>query len=166
MANHILPNITQTSDILQRLQTWRITLQNALRQNAPARQPQVPFNFQATNARGGITLSWAAVPGADGYEIQSSSNGDFSTANIVVVGSQAQTSLFDSLGGPPTTRYYRIRSTAGTANAPHSVKGSWSASITHRSIDTTDTGTTPTTHVDNVTSDQYRSQSRYTPLPI
>ena len=140
-----LPTIARNADLLIGLKVWQRTLSpNLIR----PRSFRPPFNFRASTptATGtGITLDWSTVRGADGYEIQRSSNGDFSTGyTIIVIYSGRQESHFDSLGATGTQRWYRIRATGGNALAKHSIKGAWSSVIKATSNDGTTTydGTT------------------------
>ena len=125
-----LPTITSLEQMLPALKIWQQKLNSVL--NSPV-APHAPFNFAASGgATGatGITLSWAIVKGADGYELQFSTNGNFSTAAIIgILGRIDATSFFDSTTVTSVKRYYRVRATAGTKNQPHSVKGAWSAPI-------------------------------------
>jgi hypothetical protein len=125
-----LPAINSLQELLPALKLWQQTLNTVINNPVP---PRPPFNFHANgNAAGatGVTLNWEVVSGADGYDIQSSPNGDFSNASIIAsLTSPAATSWFDSTAVTSVKRYYRIRSTIGTNNSPHTIKGQWSAPI-------------------------------------
>src|ERR1700734_3330192 len=74
--------------------------------------PRTPFNLRVTGGSAGNALSWETVPGADGYEIQMSPNGDFSQATTVYSGNAtAFTDVHITTG---TTRWYRARGYAKT----------------------------------------------------
>lgn len=92
--------------------------------------PRVPFNLQATGTTGANTVSWETIPGADGYELQSSSNGNF--ANAPIIASGKATSFTHTLTSG-TKRWYRVRGTSGSATQPQAIKGPWSAPITSTS---------------------------------
>jgi len=129
-----LPVINSLEQLLPSLKVWQQALNPTL--NLPV-APRTPFNLRATGGAAGatgITLNWDIVKGADGYEIQSSSNGDFSTAAIVAtLTNGAATSWFDNTQVTSVKRWYRIRATNGTTQSPHYVKGPWSAPINNTS---------------------------------
>lgn len=126
-----LPTITSYADMLQKLEAWRQVLTPSA--SSTPITPRSPFNFSAQGGVAGTTgilLTWERVPHADGYEIQSSPNGDFSSVGVsVAIDNGSQTSYFDSLGVASTQRYYRIRATNGTIAQPHTVKGTLTAPI-------------------------------------
>src|SRR5690348_12797569 len=148
-ATKALPAITNYQTLMQTLQSWRKTINNSI--NRPS-APSVPRNFQGTQARGGVSLTWAGVqtPGADGFEILKSLTGDFTVGayTIIPLHDPNATSYFDSTGGAPMTVSYRIRATAGTQSNPQSVKGVESGTVKVTSLDATNTGATPTTSFD------------------
>jgi hypothetical protein len=147
-----LPSVGSFSQLQQYMGTWKHNLTRVLQRPIG---PRVPPNFRITNARGGFRLEWAFTEGADGYEIQRSDDGSFSSNVVTIpVRHRDQTSYFDPMGGAAVERYYRVRATAGTENAPHSVGGPFSTSVSHTSIDASDTVTVPSTNYDNGTSDQ------------
>lgn len=125
-----VPAITSLNDIVSKLNLWRQQINPLVSQPI---LPRSPFNFQAQGGIAGTTgilLGWDQVPHADGYEIQSSPTGDFSTVGVsVVIDNGAQTSYFDSLGVASTKRYYKIRATGGTVAQPHTIKGTLTAAI-------------------------------------
>jgi hypothetical protein len=129
-----LPNINTLEEAIPTLKVWQQTLNQVVSSPPP---PRTPFNFQAQEGATGVTgiaLSWELVRGADGYEIQMSTTGDFSTASIIAtLTSAVANTYFDNTISTSVKRYYRIRATAGTANSPHSVKGIWSAPISQTS---------------------------------
>lgn len=103
--------------------------------------PRTPWNFRATANSSGNALSWESVPGADGYELQMTTNGDFSTASTVFAG--AATTFTDAVASG-TKRWYRVRPFARTRQ-DEIVPGTWSAPL----ISTSGSGTTTydqTTH--------------------
>lgn len=113
------------------------------RNNVQPVQPRPPFNLRVKGATTGNAVSWETVPGADGYELQASSNGDFSTAPLISSG--AATAYTDVVGSG-TKKWYRVRSTSGTPSQPNLIKGNWSAPV----ISTSNSGTTSydqTTHL-------------------
>jgi hypothetical protein len=170
-----LPTITNLGQLQQYMQNWNRTLSRTAARPVPAPPPQ---NFSATNARGGINLTWSpgslvapksgklsASGSPDGYEIVKSPSGNFKTdLTIIPIRDPAANQFFDSVGGAVQTVSYRIRTTAGTATSPYAQHGPESGAITHTSIDASDTTTVPTTKVDNYTTDAVRataSQGKY-----
>lgn len=129
-----LPTIHSANEAPRKLKIWQQQLNPVVNQPKPA---ATPFNFQAAGGASGvlgISLSWNRVPGADGYQIQMSPTGDFSSAAIIAtLTSPVATSYFDNTVQSSVTRYYRIRSTSGTTNQPQSVQGIWSAPISQTS---------------------------------
>jgi hypothetical protein len=125
-----LPTINSLEQLLPNLKLWQQTINPTL--NLPT-VPRSPFNFRASGGAvgsTGVALSWEVVKGADGYEIQSSTNGDFSTAPVIAtLTTNLAMSWFDSTVITSVKRWYRIRSTNGTTRAPHYLKGIWSAPI-------------------------------------
>jgi hypothetical protein len=154
-----LPTPTGTQDLASTLASWQSQLNPTLKNAAP--QP-TPVNFKVTSSRGGLTLAWSPVSGADGYEILKSQNGSFTDdlQVIPVVGGKFS-SYFDSTGGNALTAHYRIRTTSGTAQNPQSQRGPESGVVSHTSIDSSDTVTQPTTRLDQYTSDKTRSNARF-----
>ena len=153
-----LPTVTPNQDITQVLANWQTQLAPLVQNVAPQATPQ---NFGVTNSRGGLTLNWSPVSGADGYEILRSLNGSFTDdLQIIPVKNANQSSYFDSLGGNSTTAHYRIRTTSGTAANPQSQRGPESGPVKHTSLDATDTKSTPLTVFDTVTTDITRSGAR------
>lgn len=134
-----LPVISSLEQLLPALKIWQQAINPVI--NTPV-APRAPFNFHAVGGAAGatgITLNWESVKGADGYEIQSSTTGDFSTAPIIAtLTNLASTSFFDSTAITSVKKWYRIRSTTGTTNSPHSIKGIWSSPI----FNTSGSGTT------------------------
>ena len=138
----------------QQLEQWRQGL-NPLVSRPTV--PRAPRNFKVTNQRGGNLLEWAAVNGADGYEILKSTSTDFTTVEIIPLRSPEGTAYFDALSGSgaanTVTRHYKVRATAGTTQNPYSVLGKLSGMISSTSIDTTDTATASTIQSDPVVQD-------------
>lgn len=129
--------------------------------------PSVPQNFQVTNTKGGLKLSWAPLQrtspshGPDGFELLRSVDGSFTgDIQVIPIRDPQQTSYFDSFGSP-TSASYRIRATAGSSSSPQSVRGPHSGVIRHTSLDPTDATSNSTTVNDNYTNDHVRSQSRF-----
>jgi hypothetical protein len=153
-----LPTSTPTTDVNQTLANWQTQLQPLVQNVAPQATPQ---NFGITNSRGGLTLNWSPVAGADGYEILRSLNGSFTDdLQIIPVKNANQSSFFDSLGGNAQTAHYRIRTTSGTASNPQSQRGPESGPVRHTSIDASDTTSVPVSIFDAVTTDITRSAAR------
>lgn len=125
-----LPLPTSLEELLPILKIWQQAINPVVAAPLP---PRSPFNFHAIGGAAGatgITLRWEPVAKADGYEIQSTTNGDFSTAiTIATLSSSVATGFFDSTIVTGVKRYYRIRSTSGTLAMPQSVKGIWTAPI-------------------------------------
>lgn len=139
--------------------------------------PIAPYNFKATNQRGGILLNWSPLipqqgstaspvtnrlPAADGYELQRSDTGDFSVGSYISIPIRdpAQSSYFDSLGGAVQTKYYKLRATNGTAGNSYAVHGIFTGVVKHTSIDASDTMTVPTTNYDTFTSQKTQARAR------
>jgi hypothetical protein len=116
---------------------------------------KAPWQFKAEGKTDGILLTWAAVVGADGYEIVKSEDTDFSTAvTIIPIPQQQQNSYFDALGAASVDRSYKIRSTSGTIAKPHTVRGPLSGIVT----ETSGSGTSVT---DTTTTDDTQSRTRF-----
>lgn len=153
-----LPTATPSVDVNQTLANWQVQLNQLVKNAAPQPTPQ---NFSITSARGGLSLSWSPVSGADGYEILRSLNGSFTDdLQVIPVKNSSQSSYFDSLGGNSTTAHYRIRSTSGTASNPQSQRGPESGVVNHTSIDASDTKSNSVTKFDTFTTDATRSLAR------
>jgi hypothetical protein len=147
-----LPTPTGVQDQSSTLAAWQSQLNPLVSNVAP--QP-TPSNFSVTNARGGLQLSWAPVNGATGYEILKSQNGSFTDDLAVIpISGASNTSHFDSLGGASQTAHYRIRTIAGDARGPES------GVVSHTSLDSADSASTPTTVQDKFTNDKVRSLAR------
>lgn len=156
-----LPLINNQSSLMQTLATWRKHIGKNL-QRPPA--PAIPWNFSVTNARGGNQLNWSTVPRSDGFEILRSDNGDFSggpgsNLTLIAVRDALATKYFDPLGGPPTKKWYKIRATSGTHDAPHSISGNATGIVTHTSIDSNDTTTVPSIKRDTTTTQNSQKKS-------
>lgn len=137
------------------LAQWRQALQNSTKSVAT---PRIPWNFQVANKQGGNYLTWQSVSGADGYVVDISSSGDFSTGvtSITLPGND-NTAYFHTVptaqGATPAVMYYRIRATAGTTNQPQSVQGLNTGVISSQAIAPNDTTTASTTGLDVTTTD-------------
>lgn len=170
-VNRALPTISNVAQLQQYMASWQNSITRSLRRPVP---PQPPYNFTATNARGGINLTWTpgsltgakrsgqiGAPGApDGFEILKSLSGDFvSDLTIIPVRDPHASQYFDSLGGNPTTASYRIRTTAGTPTSSYAQHGPEAGVVRHTSIDASDTVTVPSTKIDNYSSDPVRASA-------
>lgn len=147
----VIPVITT----LPGLDQWRNALQNSVKGVAT---PRVPWNFTVVNKQGGNYLTWQAVPNADGYIVDVSTNGDFSTgATSVNLAGNANTAYFDTVptsnGATPGIRYYRVRATSGTAQQPQLVSGISTGVVSSTALAPNDTTTSPTTTRDTSTND-------------
>ena len=148
-----IPTISNLSDPAQ-----QILLQRALlKATKTPVTPPVPLNFAVTSKQGGNYLTWLAMnkPGnpADGYIVEISTNGDFSTGTTAVTLKGAENSAyFDTVptaqGAAPAIRYYRVHCTAGTISQPQSVTGRASGVISSTAISPNDTTTAPASKVD------------------
>lgn len=148
-----------------KLAVWRSFLAPLVKRALP---PPTPRNFQATNVRGGIQISWSPLqrpqvgrPGPDGYELLRSVDGSFTgDVQVLPINNHQQTSFFDPFG-TPTTVHYRIRATSGTVNNPQSLRGPESGVIRHTSLDPSDNSSRPTTRHDNYTNEKVSSMARF-----
>jgi hypothetical protein len=131
-----LPTITSPQQILGGLKRWQQQLDPSV--SLPV-EPRPPWNLRITGGTALNSLSWEPVPGAGGYEIQVSQNGDFSNAPIIATPTDGgATSHVDNTAVNGVKKWYRVRSTAGTTNQPNALKGLWSAPV----ISTSGSGTT------------------------
>jgi hypothetical protein len=126
--------------------------------------PRIPWNFTVVNKQGGNYLTWQQVDGADGYRVDISTNGDFSTGiQTVTLKGNANTAYFDTVptsgGATPAARQYRVRATSGTASDPQTVDGLNSAVISSTAIAPSDTTTAPTTTIDSTTSQNNQART-------
>ena len=152
-----LPTITSPQQILGGLKQWQKQLEPSV--SLPV-EPRPPWNLRITGGTSANTLSWETVPGATGYEVQVSQNGDFSTAPIVATSSDpSATSHVDNTVTNGVKRWYRVRSTADTTNQPNAVKGRWSAPV----ISTSGSGVTT---YDQVTHSTMWRRGQTVPLGI
>lgn len=148
-----------------KLAVWRSFLAPLVKRALP---PPTPRNFQATNVRGGIQISWSPLqrpqvgkPGPDGYELLRSVDGSFTgDVQVLPINNHQQTSFFDPFG-TPTTVHYRIRATSGTSTNPQSLRGPESGVIKHTSLDPSDNSSSPTTRHDNYTNEKVSSMARF-----
>lgn len=126
-----LPTIGDMNSLVPVLKIWQKQL-NPVVQKPPVLRS--PFNFRGVGSGTGNALSWEPVTNADGYEIQSSTNGDFFAAPILAtLSNSVAVGYFDSLGAAGIKRYYRVRATGTVGGAQHAVKGTWTAPITSTS---------------------------------
>ncbi len=153
-----LPTVAPNQNLNETLANWQTQLAPLVQNVAPQATPQ---NFSVTNSRGGMTISWSPVSGADGYEILKSASGSFTDdLQVIPVKNANQSSYFDSTGGNSQTAHYRIRSTSGTASNPQSQRGPESGVVKQTSIDASDTKSVPVTVRDNFTTDATRANAR------
>jgi hypothetical protein len=143
------------------LEQWR----QQLKLSAPIPStPKIPWNFTVVTKQGGNYLTWQTVNGADGYIVDVSLNGDFSTGvtSVTLMGN-ANTAYFDSVptakGLPPPIRYYRVRATAGTSTNPQSVEGLNTSVLSAHAIAPNDTVTNSVSVTDSGTSDSSQTQA-------
>lgn len=149
-----LPNIHNISEIIPTLQKWRKGLSKLLiRPN----RLKSPWRWRITNKRNGLLLEWATLSEADGYEILRSDTQDFSSPLILPVNSGEQNSYFDSIGGESQTKFYKIRATSGSIQAPGLVKGILSGMIFATSIAADDTATSESTAFDPSVNDDWQA---------
>lgn len=149
-----LPTITDASQLPQYLKVWQTELAPLLKK---ALVPRIPWNFAITSKQGGNYATWQGVAEADGYILDISTTGDFSTGAITVpLLGQNNTAYFDNVptagGAAPAIRYYRVRATAGTTANPQSVSGRPSQVISSTAIAPNDTVTASTTTRDTTTA--------------
>lgn len=131
-----LPTITSPQQLLGGLKQWQQQLNPAV--SLPP-EPRAPFNLRISSGTATNSLSWEKVSGAQGYEVQVSQNGDFTSAPIITTPSDSSaTSHVDPTIVNGVKRWYRIRTTTGTANQPGLLKSAWSAPV----ISTSGSGTT------------------------
>lgn len=157
MAQNTIPVISNIPQLAQ----WQSALRQTLK--IPT-APSIPANLAAASKQGGNYLTWSAVTGADGYQIEVSENGDFATVlNTVLLPGQQSTAFFDtvptSAGAAPATRYYRVRATAGTVRSPQTVKGRTSSTVSSTAIAPNDTVTASTTTRDLSNYDSLNASS-------
>jgi hypothetical protein len=161
-----LPTVN-AHDIEASLQGWKNKLQRAVKNSLPA---PPPYNFAVTSVRGGLKLTWSPVQtpadtslgSPDGYEILKSPSGTFTDdIQVIPIKAAGVFSYLDSIDGSAKRVSYRIRTTAGTPSRPQSVRGPESGVVAHRSIDASDTKSTPTTVVDNFTTSKTRAAARF-----
>lgn len=161
-----IPSITSIPGLVQ----WRNALTASTATVAP---PRIPWNFAVASQQGGNYLTWQQVKTADGYIVDISTSGDFSTGvtSVSLPGNQ-NTAYFDTTptasGATPAARYYRVRATAGTTQQPQSVSGQVSGVISSTAIPPNNTTTPSTTTLDTTTSDNSQAttgRGNYRNLP-
>lgn len=179
-----IPTMSNPAQLMQFATNWRSALRRTLR---VAATPPPPLNFSATQARGGIVLTWSPVAtltqptpnpltgqtaklvlgqgtnsvGVDGYQILVSQSGDFvSDIQVIPITNVNQTSYTYPVPGGPTQFSFRIRTTSGTTSSPHTVVGPESGTVVATSLDPTDGSSTPSTQSDNYTTDSVRAIAR------
>ena len=107
-----------------------------------------------------MLLEWASLNEADGYEILRSDTQDFSSPLILPVNSGEQNSYFDAIGGEAQTKFYKIRATSGSIQAPRSVRGILSGMVFATSIAADDTVTSESTGFDPSADDEWQARTR------
>jgi hypothetical protein len=138
----------------QQQQAWQRALNRAVKKPLTCAPPS---NFTVTSKQGGNYLQWAAMrrPGneADGYRVEISTTGDFSTGvTSVTLKGNANTAYFDNVptaqGATPAKRFYRVSATTGTQSEPQSVVGKPSGVIASTAISPDDKVTASQSAVD------------------
>lgn len=88
-------------------------------------KPMPVISLQATrpNSANQWTLSWGAVPGATGYELQAAKTPNFADAEIFNLGAGVLSQTVNPAPGYDNVFYYRARAFAGT------IYGPWSATV-------------------------------------
>jgi hypothetical protein len=81
-----LQTITTPHQILGGLKQWQQQLDPSV--SLPV-EPRPPWNLRITGGISTNALSWEKVPGAQGYEVEVSQNGDFSNAPVVATSSDS-----------------------------------------------------------------------------
>lgn len=157
MAQRTIPVISSIPQLLQ----WQAGLRATLK--VPAATP-VPANFAIASKQGGNYLTWAQINGADGYEVEISTDGNFETVlQRVLLPGVTATAYFDTVptdsGTTPTKRYYRVRSTSGTKKAPQSVFGRPTSVLGSTAIAPNDNVTASTSAVDASNRDNFNVNS-------
>lgn len=152
MAQNTIPVISTIPALAQ----WQAGLRQTLK---TAIAPPVVANFSVASKQGGNYLTWAVMKAADGYQVEISSAGDFSTLlTSIQLPGNSSTAYFDtvptSAGGAPAIRYYRVRATAGTTKAPQSVLGKPTSVLSSTAIAPNDTVTASTSKVDTSNLDK------------
>lgn len=138
-----IPVITTAPGLAQ----WQAGLRQTLL--SPV-SPPIPANFVVASKQGGNYLTWSAVKGADGYQVEVSSAGDFSTILTAhLLPGNAATAHFDTVptssGVAPAIRYYRVKATAGTIKNPQSITGKPTSVLSSTAISPNDTATASVT---------------------
>jgi len=157
MAQNTIPTITAIPGLAQ----WQAGLRQTL--FSPT-SPPIPANFAVASKQGGNYLTWSAVKGADGYQVQVSANGDFATilTAYLLPGNNAN-AYFDTVptaaGAAPTIRYYRVAATAGTVKNPQSVLGKPTSVLSSTAIAPNDTVTASVTGRDLSNRDSLNAKS-------
>ena len=85
--------------------------------------PRAPFNLRVLGGSSGNTPSWEDIPRADGYELQMSTNGDFSSATTISSGTSTSfTDVTHSAGTNAGTECAgscgRVRPTSSRGRGP------------------------------------------------
>lgn len=134
-----LPTIMTPAQMPQLLKTWQKKLAPGQRSGVAA--PAAPANFTAAAQYGGVLLTWNPAPGSsvDGYILQKSYTGDFSTNTITIPLTDPQAnSYFDPQNaGHSVMVFYRLMATAGSEKNPHSVIGESTATLSAQSLNST-----------------------------
>jgi len=143
------------------VEEWRQSLKQTVKTVAT---PKVPWNFVVSNKQGGNYLTWQIVEGADGYIVEISTTGDFSTGiDAKQLPGNENISYFDTVptsgGATPPIRYYRVRATAGTVNQPQSVQGIATGVISSTALAPNDNVTGSTTTRDITTNDGIQART-------
>lgn len=157
MSQRTIPTISNIPQLAQ----WQTGLRANLK--IPT-SPPVPANLTISSKQGGNYLTWSKMKGADGYELDVSTDGNFATVltTISLTGSQ-NIAYFDSVptngGATPAKRYYRLRCTAGTVARPQITKGKNSSVVSATAISPDDKVTVSSTSRDLSDYDKFNTKS-------
>lgn len=162
-----MPKSIPTISSIPELQQWRQAVKSSL---VKIPVPKIPWNFSVVSKQGGNYLSWQVVKGADGYIVDVSPTGDFSSATVfssVKLRGNQNITYFHTVptvqGAAPVKQFYRVRATSGSTQQPQAVEGLNSGVISSTAIAPNDTTTASSTGRDNATTDKTQAQtsSRY-----
>ena len=75
------------------------------------------YSINDTTGSGSYTVSWSSVQNAQSYNLEESTNADFSSFHAIFSGSGTS---FQIVGRSPGTYYYRVSAVSGTITSPQS----------------------------------------------